>query len=70
MARVQHAYRHSIRAISVLLVLVGVAMVVSAVAGGGGPLSVGVVVGLALALLGGGRLILARQGAPPRSGGA
>ena len=65
----QHAYRHSIRAVSVLLVLVGIAMVVSALARGGGPLSVGVVVGMPLALLGGGRLVLARQGAP-RSGGA
>ncbi len=70
MARVQDAYRQSIRAFSVLLVLVGIAMVASALARGGGPLSVGVVLGLALALLGGGRLFLARQGAAPRSGGA
>ena len=66
----QDAYRQSIRALSVLLVVVGTAMVVSALARGGGPLSVGVVLGLILALLGGGRLILARQGAAPRSGGA
>jgi len=70
MARVEHAYRQSIRAFSLLLVLVGIAMVVSALVRGGGPLSVGVVLGLLLALLGGGRLILARQGAAPRSDGA
>jgi dipeptide/tripeptide permease len=70
MAPVHRAYRQSIRAFSVLLVLVGIAMVVSAVARGGGPLSVGVVLGLVLTLLGGGRLILAREGAAPRSGGA
>jgi len=67
---VRHAYRHSIRTASAALVLVGVAMVVSALVRGGGPLSVGVVLGLVLALLGGGRLFLARQGAAPRSGGA
>jgi hypothetical protein len=67
---VQDAYRQSIRALSMLLVLVGLAMAISTLARGGGPLSVGVVLGLALALLGGGRLILARQGAAPRSGGA
>lgn len=66
----RHAYRHSIRTASAALVLVGVAMVVSALVRGGGPLSVGVVLGLVLALLGGGRLFLARQGAAPRSGGA
>ncbi len=66
----QHAYRQSIRAFSMLLVLVGIAMLVSALARGAGPLSVGVVLGLVLALLGGGRLILAREGAAPRSGGA
>lgn len=66
----RHAYRHSIRTASAALVLVGVAMVVSALARGGGPLSVGVVLGLVLALLGGGRLFLARQRAAPRSGGA
>lgn len=66
----RHAYRHSIRTASAALVLVGVAMAVSALARGGGPLSVGVVLGLVLALLGGGRLFLARQRTAPRSGDA
>jgi hypothetical protein len=57
---VQRAYLASTRALSALMVLVGVALVVSAVARGGGPLAVGVVLGGLLALLGCGRLWLAR----------
>ena len=56
----QRAYRSSTRTLSALLVLVGLAMVASALARGGGPLSVGVVLGALFALLGGGRLILSR----------
>ena len=59
-------HRHLSRALSALLLVVGLAVVVSALARGGGPLSVGVVIGLALALLGAGRLLLARH-APPRA---
>jgi len=40
-------------------VLIGVAMVVSALARGGGPLALGVVLGTMLALLGAGRVWLA-----------
>ena len=43
------------------MVLVGVAMVATALARGGGALAVGVVFGLLLALLGSGRLWLARN---------
>jgi len=50
--------------VSVLLVVLGLAVVVSALVRGGGPLSVGVVVGLLLTALGAGRLLLARQGRP------
>jgi hypothetical protein len=42
--------------------LVGIAMVVSALASGGGALALGVVLGTMLALLGAGRLWLARGG--------
>jgi hypothetical protein len=45
-----------------MLVLIGLAMVVSAVARGGGALALGVVLGTMLALLGAGRLLLARGG--------
>ena len=56
------AYTTSTRALSALLMVVGVAMVVSALARGGGPLALGVVLGTMLALIGGGRLWLARHG--------
>jgi hypothetical protein len=49
------------------MLLVGVAMVASALARGGGALALGVVLGTLLALLGAGRLWLAR-GAGPRGG--
>jgi multisubunit Na+/H+ antiporter MnhB subunit len=56
------AYVISTRVLSVLLMLVGIAMVVSALARGGGALALGVVLGTMLALLGAGRLWLARGG--------
>jgi hypothetical protein len=45
-----------------LLMLIGIAMVVSALARGGGVLSFGVVLGISFAALGAGRLWLARAG--------
>jgi hypothetical protein len=59
---VQRAYLASTRLLSAALVLVGVAMVASTLARGGGPLAVGVVLGVLLALVGAGRLWLARGG--------
>lgn len=61
----ERAYRQSTRALGVLLVLLGIAMVVATLARGGGPLALGVIAGLALAALGGGRLFLA--GSPRRA---
>ena len=52
------------RALGGLLLLAGLAMVGTALAGGGGPLAVGVIVGAAFALAGGGRLWLTRRGGP------
>jgi hypothetical protein len=52
--------------LSTLLLVIGVAMVVSALARGGGALALGVVLGTMLALLGAGRLWLASA----RGGGA
>ena len=54
----QRAYRSSTRSLSVLLFIVGLAMVASALARGGGPLSVGVVTGTLFAVLGAARLAL------------
>jgi hypothetical protein len=48
------------------MLLVGVAMVGTALGRGGGPLALGVILGLMLAVLGGARLWLARA---ERSGG-
>ncbi|MBA2794773.1 MAG: hypothetical protein H0U32_12400 [Thermoleophilaceae bacterium] len=54
------AYLASSRALSGLLSLVGVAMVVSTVARGGGVWALGVVLGVLFAVLGAARLFLAR----------
>jgi hypothetical protein len=57
---VRTAYGASTRILGSLLVVIGVAMVVSALARVGGPLALGVVLGTMLALLGAGRVWLAR----------
>jgi hypothetical protein len=63
---VRTAYGISTLVLSALLLVVGVAMVVSALTRGGGALALGVVLGTMLALLGAGRLWLASA----RGGGA
>jgi len=64
---VERAYLASTRVLSATMIVLGVAMVVSALARGGSPLALGVVLGIPLALLGAGRLWLARE-AHPRGG--
>jgi hypothetical protein len=64
---VQRAYLASSRVLSALLLVVGLAMVVSALARGGGALAVGVVFGVLLAALGAGRLWLARAAGRERT---
>jgi hypothetical protein len=59
---VQRAYLASTRLLSAAVLLVGVAMVVSTLAHGGGPLAVGVLLGAMLTAVGAGRLWLARGG--------
>ncbi len=59
---VQRAYLASTRLLSAALLLVGVAMVASTIARGGGALAVGVLLGTMLALIGAARLWLARGG--------
>jgi hypothetical protein len=63
---VDRAYLASTRVLNALLMLVGFALIVAALARGGGALAVGVVVGVLFALLGAGRLWLARPGAGRR----
>lgn len=55
----ERAYRHSTRVLGALMVIVGAALVVTTVARGGGPLALGVIVGVGLAVFGAGRLTLA-----------
>jgi hypothetical protein len=63
---VDRAYLASTRVLNGLLVVVGLALVVATLARGGGALAVGMVVGVLFALLGAGRLWLARPGAGGR----
>lgn len=53
------AYAASSRALSAILCVIGVALAVTTLARGGGPLAIGVVVGVLFALLGAARLRLA-----------
>lgn len=55
----RRAYATSTVILNAVLVLVGLAMVVAALAGGGGPLALGVVLGVLLSLVGAGRVWLA-----------
>jgi hypothetical protein len=63
---VQRAYSHSTRVLGALICVLGIAMVASTLARGGGPLALGVVLGVLFALLGAGRVILAGGRRPPR----
>jgi hypothetical protein len=58
--RMQRAYIGSMRALSFLLVLLGVVLIASALARGGGVLALGVLVGVCFTLAGAGRLWLLR----------
>lgn len=60
-------YRETMRLLSMLLVVVGVAAVALTLAGGGGPLARGVLLGTMMALLGAGRLAMS-GGARRRAG--
>lgn len=52
----------STRLLSALMLLIGVALIVSTLVRGGGPLSVGIVMGVLFLLAGGGRLFVAGRG--------
>ena len=57
----ERLYHGSIRALSIAFVALGVAMLVLTLARGGGPLSVGVLIGLAFVGIGCGRLWVAAR---------
>ena len=59
MPTVQRAYRQSTRLLGAVICGIGVAMVVTTLARGGGPLALGVVVGAAFVAVGAGRVYLA-----------
>jgi len=63
---VDRAYLASSRALSAILCAVGVVLVVSTLLRGGGPLALGVVLGVLFAVLGAARLRLSRLMAPDR----
>jgi hypothetical protein len=55
-------HRNATRALSVAMLVIGVALIVRAVSAGGGPLAVGVVFGLLFIAAGAGRLWVASRG--------
>jgi hypothetical protein len=56
MSSPERIYRGSIRAFSLVFIALGLVILVSALVNGGGPLSIGVLLGLAFAVVGAGRL--------------
>ena len=64
----ERAYRHSTRVLGLVLLGLGVALIVTTLARGGGPLATGVVVGVALAAFGGARTYLAARTPSAREG--
>jgi hypothetical protein len=62
---VQRAYRESTRAVGAIICLLGIVMVVITLARGGGPLALGVILGVVFAVLGALRIVLANRLTPP-----
>jgi hypothetical protein len=56
MASPDRIYRGSVRAFSLVMVVLGLAILVSAIANGAGPVSIGVLIGVAFVVVGAGRL--------------
>lgn len=61
MASPERIYRGSVRLMSLVFVVLGLALLVSTLASGGGPLSVGVLLGIAFLAVGAGRLWIASR---------
>jgi hypothetical protein len=57
----ERIYRGSVRALSFLFLALGVVILASTLANGGGPLSVGFMLGVAFLLLGAARLRMSRR---------
>ena len=63
----ERAYRQSTRTLGAVICLLGVAMIVSTLVRGGGPLALGMIAGAAFVLLGAARVYLASREGSPRS---
>ena len=61
MSSPERIYRGSIRTLSLLFVVLGLVILVSTLANGGGPLSIGVLMGIAFLAVGIGRLWVASR---------
>jgi hypothetical protein len=61
MSSPERIYRGSVRAMSLVMLGLGAAIVVITLAGGGGPLSLGILLGIAFLAVGAGRLWLASR---------
>ena len=57
----RRAYLGSTRLFGALMLAIGLVMVATTLARGGGPLALGVILGVMFALLGAGRLLLSRE---------
>jgi hypothetical protein len=66
MASMKRVHHHGSRLLAVLVVIVGLALVATTLARGGGPLALGVVLGAMFVALGAGRLALAGGFRPHR----
>jgi hypothetical protein len=61
MASPERIYRGSVRAFSLAFVVLGLLILISTLANGGGPLSVGTLLGIAFLAVGAGRLWIASR---------
>lgn len=61
MASPERIYHGSVRVLAVLFIAIGLLLFVTALAGGGGPLSLGVILGVAFVGVGAGRLWIANR---------
>lgn len=61
MSSPERIYRGSVRALSIVMLGLGAAILVLTLASGGGPLSLGILLGLAFLAVGAGRLWLASR---------
>ena len=57
----ERLYRGSVRVLSLFFIVLGLAILISTLANGGGPLSLGMLLGLAFVAVGAGRLWIAAR---------